>query len=138
MLSVTTRLSAGVHFDKYITYLSSIIFALQISYVNVPVIKNGTPHYQAGQDSEVTLFTNYSTVSQRHDKNDQLVATLLHPTQRQQYCLMLTAMNNMGSTAMFNPVILHAQNFWLCSERFSLIDSFDLHNITVHEKHRKF
>ena len=42
----------------------------------------------------------------------QWLTTLLHAIQPQQYCsMLLTAINNMGSTTLFNPVELQAHDF---------------------------
>ena len=41
--------------------------------------------------------------------------TLLHAIQPQQYCsMLLTAINNVGSTTLFNPVELQAHDFLPC------------------------
>ena len=45
----------------------------------------------------------------------QWLTTLLHAIQPQQYCsTLLTTVNNMGSTTLFNPVELQAHDFLPC------------------------
>ena len=42
----------------------------------------------------------------------QWLTTLLHAIQSQQYCsMLLTTVNNMGSTTLFNPVEMQAHDF---------------------------
>ena len=46
----------------------------------------------------------------------QWLTTLLHAIQPQQYCsMLLTAINNVGSTTLFNPVELQAHDFLPCT-----------------------
>ena len=46
----------------------------------------------------------------------QWLTTLLHAIQSQQYCsMLLTTVNNVGSTTLFNPVELQAHDFLPCS-----------------------
>ena len=45
----------------------------------------------------------------------QWLTTLLHAIQPQQYCsMLLTTINNVGSTTLFNPVELQAHDFLPC------------------------
>ena len=46
----------------------------------------------------------------------QWLTTLLHAIQPQQYCsMLLTTVNNVGSTTLFNPVELQAHDFLPCN-----------------------
>ena len=48
----------------------------------------------------------------------QWSTTLLHAIQPQQYCsMLLTAISNVGSTTLFNPVQLQAHDFLPCTFR---------------------
>ena len=48
----------------------------------------------------------------------QWSTTLLHAIQPQQYCsMLLTAISNVGSTTLFNPVELQAHDFLPCTFR---------------------
>jgi hypothetical protein len=46
----------------------------------------------------------------------QLSTILLHPIQGQEYCsMLLTSVNNVGRTTLFNPVKQQAHNFYACT-----------------------
>jgi hypothetical protein len=50
------------------------------------------------------------------DFAQQCSTILLHPIQAQQYCsILLTSVNNVGRTTLFNPVKQQAHNFYACS-----------------------
>ena len=60
---------------------------------------------------------------------------LLHAIQPQQCCSMLLAtVHNMASTTLFNPVLLLAHNFWLCSLAFLSIAFYLVHAIATQAK----
>ena len=45
----------------------------------------------------------------------QYCSAMLHPIQDHQYCsILLTTVNDVDRTILFNLVIQQAQNFWLC------------------------